>query len=1017
MAETKKKTSGGKKTSASAKNKQTNKTTAKKPANHASANSRPASSVSSQPPMSPGMAALIALLLAVGGIFSAVCLLFPDLTGVVGGGLHTLLRGLFGQAAIGFPILLLIGAFFVRRDIEYHAVPYKVCFGFFLLAFIGVLFHCAARENPALQADGLIASLGALYEGGTSGIGGGVIGGLLAMLLSFTGLVGTLIVSIPVVLLLALYYVGMTPKSLWITVRYMIYKHREQRQAYREQNLPDMEARQAQLRAREEALAVMRAEQAERRRVEQEYRARERAVTREEEALTGKRRRGAIDSNIYAADGDPQAGAEQDAAYVMPKEPPVKRPAKKTPGRSGTPVAEEVYDRGRMTGDAGAPEAMTQPDEAEESMTPAIPDESAYARAAQDEQQALERGVEHADTAAHDRVEIITPEVPAEKPILPTAELDLAAIFRNPEEPCADETQNTLETEGFEEQTAEVELSVTRSVPDGCDDDDDDGIPPFDVDEVTPDGEEIPLGDPETDALVASLGAMYGAPTAPAAPVEPPYQFPPLTLLKKDLSDKAEDVAGELESNAVKLVNILRSFNVKTKIVNVSRGPTITRYELQPEAGTRVRSVANLVDDIALGLAADGVRIEAPIPGKSAIGIEVPNHTVSTVYIRDLIDSESFRGAKSKLTTCLGMDVAGAPIYLDAAKMPHLLICGATGMGKSVCINSLIVSMLYKATPDEVKLILIDPKKVELNIYSGIPHLLVPVVSDPKKAAGALHWAVTEMERRFALIEDVGMRDIRGYNEITKNDPDREYLPQIVIIIDELADLMMTAPDDVEESICRLAQKARAAGMHLIIGTQRPSVDVITGLIKANIPSRIAFRVSSQMDSRVVLDSSGAEKLIGRGDMLYSPVGAPKPQRVQGAYVSEEEIDGIITFIKRNAGHAAYSDDVMESIEKEAAMCGQKKGKAPIEGEDFDGDGSPDDPMLKNAVELAVETGKISTSLIQRRLSLGYGRAAKLIDRMEQMGYVSAPEGQKPRRVLITKEQYMELVLKQEDII
>jgi S-DNA-T family DNA segregation ATPase FtsK/SpoIIIE len=273
------------------------------------------------------------------------------------------------------------------------------------------------------------------------------------------------------------------------------------------------------------------------------------------------------------------------------------------------------------------------------------------------------------------------------------------------------------------------------------------------------------------------------------------------------------------------------------------------------------------------------------------------------------------------------------------------------------------------------------------------------------------------MERRFALIEDVGMRDIKGYNEITKNDPDREYLPQIVIIIDELADLMMTAPDDVEESICRLAQKARAAGMHLIIGTQRPSVDVITGLIKANIPSRIAFRVSSQMDSRVVLDSSGAEKLIGRGDMLYSPVGAPKPQRVQGAYVSEEEIDGIITFIKKNAGHAAYSDDVMESIEKEAAMCGQKKGKAPVEAEDFDGDGSPDDPMLRNAVELAVETGKISTSLIQRRLSLGYGRAAKLIDRMEQMGYVSAPEGQKPRRVLITKEQYMELVLKQEDII
>ena len=1014
MAETKKKSGGGtKKSSASAKTKKTTTSAAKKPA-------KPTTSAPSTPTMSPVMASLIALFLAVGGIFLAVCLLFPDLTGIVGGGLHDILRGLFGHASYGLPILLIVGAVFVKKDIEYPAVPYKFCFGFFLLAFIGVLFHCAVWEDPALQADKFWTSVGLMYTCGEAGIGGGVIGGLLAKLLGFTGLVGTLIISIPVVLLLALYYVGMTPRSLWITVRYQIYKSREVRQVYREQNQPDMEARQAKLREREEALAVMRAEQAERRRIEQEYRARERAIAREEEALTGKRRRGAIDSNIYAADADPQAGAAQNtAAYEKPAEPPVKRPTRKVPDRSGTPVSGEVYDRGQMSGDADAPDKTAQTAEAAEPMSPALPDENAYTLAAQDEQEALSRGEENQDTATHDRVEILAPEEPAQKPVLPTSEIDLAAIFRNPTEAVSDELPSSpLETAGYEEQTAEIELAVTRSVPDGCDtDDEDDGIPPFDVDEPLAAGQEIPLGDPDTDALVASLGAMYGAPTAPAVPAVPVYQFPPITLLKKDLSDKSEDVAEELESNAVKLVNILRSFNVKTKIVNVSRGPTITRYELQPEAGTRVRSVANLVDDIALGLAADGVRIEAPIPGKSAIGIEVPNSSVSTVYIRDLIDSEPFRSAKSKLTTCLGMDVAGAPIFLDAAKMPHLLICGATGMGKSVCINSLIVSMLYKATPDEVKLILIDPKKVELNIYSGIPHLLVPVVSDPKKAAGALHWAVTEMERRFALIEDVGMRDIKGYNEITKNDPDREYLPQIVIIIDELADLMMTAPDDVEESICRLAQKARAAGMHLIIGTQRPSVDVITGLIKANIPSRIAFRVSSQMDSRVVLDASGAEKLIGRGDMLYSPVGAPKPQRVQGAFVSEEEIDGIISFIKKNAGHADYSDDVMESIEKEAAMCGQKKGKAPIEGEDFDGDGSPDDPMLKNAVELAVETGKISTSLIQRRLSLGYGRAAKLIDRMEQMGYVSAPEGQKPRRVLITKEQYMELVLKQEDII
>ena len=344
--------------------------------------------------------------------------------------------------------------------------------------------------------------------------------------------------------------------------------------------------------------------------------------------------------------------------------------------------------------------------------------------------------------------------------------------------------------------------------------------------------------------------------------------------------------------------------------------------------------------------------------------------------------------------------------------MPHLLIAGATGMGKSVCINSLIVSLLFNATPDEVKLILIDPKKVELNIYNGIPHLLVPVVSDPKKAAGSLSWAVSEMERRFGLIESVGVRDVNMYNKVTANDPQYEFLPYIVIIIDELADLMMTAPDDVEESVCRLMQKARAAGMHVIIGTQRPSVDVITGLIKANIPSRIAFTVASQVDSRTIIDRAGAESLIGRGDMLYMPVGASKPIRVQGAYVSEEDVEEIVTFIKKMncETEVKYADDVMEQIEKEAAKCGMGNKKA-AGGAAAEATGD-DDPMLRDALQLAVNSGKISTSLIQRRLSLGYGRAAKLIDRMEQLGYVSAPDGQKPREVLISKEQFMEMVLK-----
>lgn len=488
------------------------------------------------------------------------------------------------------------------------------------------------------------------------------------------------------------------------------------------------------------------------------------------------------------------------------------------------------------------------------------------------------------------------------------------------------------------------------------------------------------------------------------------YILPPTSLLKSPGKQNFAASEEEASSNAIKLVKTLAAFRVKTHISNISRGPTITRYELVPEEGVRVRSVANLVDDISLSLATEGVRIEAPIPGKSAIGIEVPNKNVATVYLRSLIELGEFKNAKSKLTAALGMDVAGEPKMFDIAKMPHLLIAGATGMGKSVCINSIIMSLLFRATPDEVKLILIDPKKVELNVYNGLPHLLVPVVSHPKKAAGTLNWACREMERRFELIEDVGVRDVAGYNEITRNDPEREFLPQIVIIIDELADLMMTAPDDVENSICRLAQKARAAGMHLIIGTQRPSVDVITGLIKANIPSRIAFTVASQIDSRTILDIGGAEKLIGRGDMLFAPVGNTKPIRVQGSFVSSEEVDSVVTFIKRQTGDVEYDSDVVDKIEKEAERCGTGK-----KGDRGTADAGEDDPRLIEALEVAVDTGKVSTSLLQRRLQVGYGRAAKMVDQMESHGWVGPLEGSKPREIRITKQEYMEMFLNKKD--
>ena len=515
----------------------------------------------------------------------------------------------------------------------------------------------------------------------------------------------------------------------------------------------------------------------------------------------------------------------------------------------------------------------------------------------------------------------------------------------------------------------------------------------------------------DTEAL-SELESLRGGDGGENVDMARSYVYPPTNLLHEDTNPKGTDVSEEMNENAAILRETLASFNIGVKDqILCSRGPTITRYELRPEVGVRVRSIANLVDDISLSLATSGVRIEAPIPNKPYVGIEVPNRTRLTVFLRTLIEHEKFVSDSSKLAACLGADVGGNPVFFDITKMPHLLIAGATGMGKSVCINSIIMSILYKASPDEVKLILIDPKKVEFNIYKDIPHLYAPIVSDPKKAAGALASAVAEMERRFELIEDVGVRDINNYNAITADDPDREYLPKMVIIIDELADLMMTAPGEVESSICRLAQKARAAGIHIIIGTQRPSVDVITGLIKANVPSRIACTVASQVDSRTIIDIAGAEKLIGRGDMLFAPVGISKPMRVQGAFVSDAEVEAVVEFIKANNNKAEYNKDFISIMESEAAKCGNGGKKGGGEGSDGGDGGDDNDPKFREAVKLAIDAGKISTSLMQRMLGVGYGRAAKIIDRMEDLGYVSAPDGNKPRRVLITMQEYMEKVI------
>ena len=478
------------------------------------------------------------------------------------------------------------------------------------------------------------------------------------------------------------------------------------------------------------------------------------------------------------------------------------------------------------------------------------------------------------------------------------------------------------------------------------------------------------------------------------------YEYPPIELLGKPAKKALKGGAKALTDTATKLQKTLYSFGVSAKVENVSVGPAITRYELKPAEGVRVSKIANLADDIALNLAAETIRIEAPIPGKQAVGIEVPNKEKEAVHLREVLESEEFQNNKSKLTVALGKDVAGNIQLADIAKMPHVLIAGSTGSGKSVCINTIISSIIYNAKPSEVKLVMVDPKVVELSVYNGIPHLLIPVVTDPKKAAGALAWAVQEMDDRYNKFAQKGVRDLKGYNKAIEKEEAVGKLPQIVIIVDELADLMMVAAKDVEEAICRLAQKARAAGMHLVIATQRPSVDVITGLIKANIPSRIAFAVSSQVDSRTILDSVGAEKLLGKGDMLFFPSGAPKPLRVQGAFVSDEEVEKIVDFVKQN-GTATYSEDILESIEKN-----NKTDKEIAQEADADDE---TDPFLMDAIETVVETGQASTSFIQRRFKVGYARAGRIIDQMEERGIISGYQGSKPREVLMSKERLEEL--------
>ncbi|MGI6748839.1 MAG: DNA translocase FtsK 4TM domain-containing protein [Anaerovoracaceae bacterium] len=472
------------------------------------------------------------------------------------------------------------------------------------------------------------------------------------------------------------------------------------------------------------------------------------------------------------------------------------------------------------------------------------------------------------------------------------------------------------------------------------------------------------------------------------------YQLPPVNLLAKAPSGNLFGENENLKSKAAKLEQTLRDFNVNAKVLQVTKGPAVTRYEIQPNTGVKVSSIVRLSDDIALNLEAKSIRIEAPIPGKAAVGIEVENERVNLVALREIIESPEYKSSKSKISFAVGKDIAGRSIVADLKSMPHLLIAGSTGSGKSVCINSIIISILYRAKPDEVKFVLIDPKVVELNNYNGIPHLLIPVVTEPSKASAALNWAVAEMTERYKKFADEGVRDLESFNmSIKKKGETERFLPQIIIIIDELADLMMAAPSQVEESICRLAQMARAAGMHLIVATQRPSVDIITGVIKANIPSRIAFAVSSQFDSRTILDMSGAEKLVGKGDMLFHPMGTAKPFRVQGTFISDSEVHKVIEFIKKQVPDTTYSDEVIHSIEKV---------QTTTQDEDVD-------ELLSDAIETVVKAEQASVSMLQRRFRIGYNRAARLVDMMEARGIIGPADGSRPRRVLITEDELLGL--------
>lgn len=905
--------------------------------------------------------------------------------------------GVFGPAAFVLPLLLLNLAIFWRRFADNHVLISKTISSLIFLVALGTVIHAICLENLDVQ-DRLNYSAAELYGFGAKMTGGGVIGGKLGYLCYFSmRMLGSVIVGAFVLLVTLFYTLGTTPERLRQYFRDIRHAKKARRQTLDEENAET---------ARHAA-----------------------AANEKIRRVTGR------GSDPIVPISDPTGGAVEIVEPARPKKTREDRMApmpvpQLDPGTDARPfipsdVNRRLHEEQRQA-DVAAREAVIAeaaknppPKQPQPTLNPAknrdaavdpiFPKTGEFKQARRVPKEDRNFDLRHVFVDLEDD-EPTEPTrkhapVPPEVPLNAPSPASTQASAAKPTAPTAKPTAPAAKPAPTPVKPAATSPKATAPIIKAAEVTHTDyGLSAEEFEKREAGQTPLPQKAKSTEkpAEKAELNPAQKKTESPKK-----YVFPPISYLRAGEPMTAENRA-EIEANSTQLTNTLANFRVGVEEVNYSYGPTVTRYELVLSPGVRVRSVLNLADDIALALrSSGGVRIEAPIPGTNAVGIEVPNKTRSTIYLRDLIESKEFTEASGKLSACLGAGIAGESLIFDIAKMPHLLIAGTTGSGKSVCINCIIVSLLYRVRPDEVKLVLIDPKKVEFSIYKNIPHLMAPVVTTPKDAAGALQAAVEEMERRFELFESVGVRDLKGYTAATANDPDMPKIPHMVIIIDELADLMMTAKNEVETAICRIAQKARAAGMHLIIGTQRPSADVVTGLIKANVPSCIAFAVKSQIDSRVILDHGGAEALTGRGDMLFVPIGSMRDTRVQGAFVDDKEVERICEFLRATNGTAQYDERFNAKLKELAAQC----GKSAKSSEDVpvmpDGERG-DDPKYADAVRVAVEEKRISTSLLQRKLEVGYGRAAKLIDRMQAEGIVSPPDGSKPRTILISNEEYIE---------